>query len=285
MGTIPGYRLNEAEVDDACTVEAERPLRLLQLTDLHLFGDPDGCLLGQDTRRTLEAVLALAASRHWPPDALVLTGDLVHDEHIDGYRYLEQRIRRLNVPFFCIPGNHDSIELLAGLLDPRAAARLQVHPLGPWDLLLIDSTIPGRDDGRVDPQTLNAAATALAAAPDRPALVFLHHHPLAVGSAWIDTMLAENGAELLELVSRHPRVRGVLWGHIHQDYRARLGDAQLLATPSTSVQFLPRSDTFALDPLCPGYRWLTLYPNGRLETGIERIDRYPTPLLSATQGY
>jgi Icc protein len=262
-----------------------RPLRLLQLTDLHLFGDPGGCLLGQNTRDTFEAVLALAMQGHWPPDALVLTGDLVHDEHVDGYLFLQRRIQQLNVPFFCIPGNHDSIELMARYLDPRAAARLQVHALAGWDLLLIDSTIPARDDGRVEPGTLLALHDVLAADTTRPALVFLHHHPLPVQSRWIDTMLAENGDSLLDLVARHPRVRGVLWGHIHQDYRGRIGETELLATPSTSVQFLPHCDSFALDPLCPGYRWLTLYPDGGLETGIERIRSYPAPLPARTEGY
>lgn len=263
----------------------QRPLRLLQLTDLHLYADTGGRLLGQNTRATFEMVLRLARQRHWPPDAVVLTGDLVHDERSDAYLYLRDRLQQLNVRYFCIPGNHDSPRLLAECLDPRAGAGLRIESVGGWDLMLIDSTLPNQEGGAIDDLVLQGIDSHLSANPERPALVFLHHHPLPVGSRWIDTMGAQNGAELVALAEMHANVRGILWGHIHQNFQARSGEAQLLAAPSTSVQFLPGSNSFALDTLPPGYRWLSLHEDGLLETGIERTDGYPEPLSLSMDGY
>ena len=68
--------------------------------------------------------------------------------------------------------------------------------------------------------------------------------------------------------SRHPGLRAILWGHVHQaSDRVRQG-VRLLSTPSTCAQFLPGSATFAMDTRPPGYRWLDLHDDGRIETRI-----------------
>ncbi|MBK5931574.1 3',5'-cyclic-AMP phosphodiesterase [Halochromatium salexigens] len=245
-------------------------MRLLQLTDLHLYAEPERLLLGQCTRSTFEQVLAQAQRQHWPPDAILFTGDLVHDERVEGYRYLRRMIDRIDCPCFCLPGNHDRLDLLTEV-DPGADQACRLEPLGPWDLLLLDSTIAGSEGGRLRPDTLERLAQHLAAAPQRPALIGLHHQPVPVGSRWIDTMQIENGAALMALAERHPRLRAILCGHVHQAFDRQRGHIRLLATPSTCAQFKPGSDDFALDDRPPGYRWLELEPDGSLHTGIERL--------------
>jgi len=46
---------------------------------------------------------------------------------------------------------------------------------------------------------------------------------------------------------------------------------RLLASPSTCVQFAPGSESFKVDDQPPGYRWLTLHTDGRIETGVSRV--------------
>ncbi len=261
------------------------PFRVLQLTDLHLFNAPAQRLLGQDTRRTFELVLARAQARHWPPDIIVLTGDLVHDSGRSAYRILRHRCDALGVPYYCIPGNHDRLDLLVGHLDAGAASAIRVVNAGAWDLLLLDSTIPNEDGGHLSDSVLAGLATHRSAAHGRPTLVFLHHHLQPLGSRWIDTMQVDNGTQALAELARNPRIRAVICGHVHQDAEQHSHGLRLLATPSTCVQFLPGSDDFALDTLTPGYRWLDLYPDGQLETGIERTDAYPDPLTFVSGGY
>ena len=77
----------------------------------------------------------------------------------------------------------------------------------------------------------------------------------------------------------------LLFGHIHQAYNAERKGVALLGAPSTCIQFLPESQGFALDPATPGFRWLDLYPDGHIDTGIERIAAYPDPLDLSGTGY
>ena len=65
----------------------------------------------------------------------------------------------------------------------------------------------------------------------------------------------------------------------------RRGDVLLLSAPSTCIQFLPNSVGFAVDMTAPGYRWLELHPDGRIDTGIERLDTIPGQIDLAAGGY
>ncbi|HDL7062596.1 TPA: 3',5'-cyclic-AMP phosphodiesterase, partial [Yersinia enterocolitica] len=46
---------------------------------------------------------------------------------------------------------------------------------------------------------------------------------------------------------------------------------RLLASPSTCVQFKPHCTNFTLDTVAPGWRYLDLLPDGRLETEVRRL--------------
>jgi len=106
-----------------------------------------------------------------------------------------------------------------------------------------------------------------------------------VGSRWLDAMAVDNADELFRLIDAAPQVRAILWGHVHQVYEGERKGVRLLSCPSTCVQFLPGSDGFALDTLPPGYRWLTLYPDGRIDSGVERLPAYPAGLDTRAAGY
>jgi 3',5'-cyclic-AMP phosphodiesterase len=257
---------------------------LLQLTDPHLFAEPEGQLLGVTTRRSFEAVLQRALAHSPPPDALVLTGDLVHDESREGYRALRRLLDRTGLPYYCIPGNHDSAHLMEELLGPAALGPVAVRKLGDWNLVFLDSTEPGREGGRIGRVRLAALRDALAA-DSSPTVIFLHQHPIPVNSAWMDRISVEDGEELIALCNRHPEVKALVCGHIHQEFEHRIGGYSVLGTPSTCFQFKPLRAEFAIDTQAPGYRELTLGANGALETRVMRLDGYPERASQTAVGY
>lgn len=260
------------------------PARLIQITDSHLFADPGGRLLGLRTRSSFEAVLGLALSAADSAQALVMTGDLIHDESAEGYAYLRGMLDATGLPCYCIPGNHDRPDLIAQWLGSAALGRVASRALDPWHLIFLDSTRAGHEGGHLGGDQLEAVDAALAANP-APTLVFLHQHPVPVGSAWMDTMDVENGRELIAICDRHPQLRALVFGHVHQEFSAQRGSYRILGAPSTCVQFLPGSVEFAIDTRAPGYRELLLYPDGRLETWVRRLAAYPEPLDTASEGY
>ncbi|MFU8817118.1 MAG: metallophosphoesterase, partial [Pseudomonadales bacterium] len=91
----------------------------MQITDTHLLPEAGATLIGVDTADSLQAVLQQALAEH-TPDAILATGDLVHDDPTGaGY----QRFRRLvgglyGGPILHLPGNHDLDRPMAPLLRP-----------------------------------------------------------------------------------------------------------------------------------------------------------------------
>jgi 3',5'-cyclic-AMP phosphodiesterase len=247
------------------------PLRIVQFTDLHLFGAADGQLRGVATLPALAATLAASQHRetHW--DATLLTGDLVQDDP-SGYARVRELFGAASTPVYCIPGNHDEIGAMRAALATRPFQVGGTAQHGNWLFVMLDSYLHGKAGGRLADAELVRLDQALAAHPDKHALVCLHHHPVPMGSRWLDTVSLENPAALFEVLDRHQNVRVLLWGHVHQAWEGTRHAVRLLCTPSTCAQFKPGSDGFAIDRRPPGYRWFRLHADGRVETAVEWID-------------
>ena len=270
--------------DHQVSHEQAGPLRLLHLTDLHLFADPGGRLLGITTRLGFESVLAQALRRAPDATGIIFTGDLVHDDSTAGYAYLAEQLDATRLPFFSVPGNHDRHPLMRQCLGDAALGAMALRRLDAWNLVFLDSSDDGRDSGRLGAERIARLADLLAV-EEVPTLIFLHHHPTPIGSVWMDTMGVVDGEDLLRLCDRHPQVKGVVFGHIHQEFETRRGGCQLLGTPSTCVQFLPGSRDFAVDPIPPGWRELSLHPDGRLTSQVVRLDSCQEIPLQHASGY
>jgi Icc protein len=245
-------------------------LNLVQFTDQHLFGDPARALRGVVTLPALRATLSAARSDIAACAAILATGDLVNDDP-GGYEYFRTEFAALGKPVLCIPGNHDDLPAMRAALSQPPFQLGGVYDAGSWRIVLLDSTIPGKTGGVLSASSLAFLEEALASAPERHALVCLHHHPIPMRSRWLDTVGLANGEELVALLKRFDTVRGVLFGHVHQALDTHWQGVRMIATPSTCSQFKPLSDDFAVDNEPPAWRTLALHADGRLDTQLRRV--------------
>jgi Icc protein len=105
----------------------------------------------------------------------------------------------------------------------------------------------------------------------RHTLVCLHHQPVAIGCEWLDQQRVADADAFFNVLDRYTGIKAVLWGHVHQEIDRIRNGVRLLASPSTCVQFAPGSERFKVDDQPPGYRWLELHSDGRVETGVSRV--------------
>jgi Icc protein len=248
----------------------EREIRLLQITDPHLFGNAGGALRGVVTRRSLESVLEHARAQISAASAILLTGDIVNDDP-RGYATVRELLGGLGRPIWCLPGNHDDPALmrLELAMDPFQAGGC--HDLGNWRVVMLDSCAPGHAHGWLGDAELARLESALEHARGRHVLVALHHHPIPMGSRWIDSVALRNAEALFAITDRHPAVRAMIWGHVHQQHDSLRRGVRMLATPSTCAQFLPHAEQFAVDAAPPGYRLLALRADGSIDTEVVRV--------------
>ncbi len=254
------------------TATESRPLRVVQISDMHLQSQPGGRLWGIDVDAGLAAVLRCLRQRHWPVDLLLATGDLVQDEGAAAYTRLLSFLLPLRVPVYCLPGNHDVAPALSQVLASGLVCRKQQVIVRNWQFVLLDTSLSNSAVGHLAASELTFLEQALSAHPNLHTIVCLHHHPIPVGSAWLDTMVVNNSDALFAVVACHPQVRAILCGHIHHDFATRHRGVALLGAPSTCVQFKPGQTTPIVDNIAPGYRWLELYEDGQFRTGVERSD-------------
>ncbi|WP_300521750.1 3',5'-cyclic-AMP phosphodiesterase [Alcanivorax sp.] len=263
-----------------------QPLRVVQLSDCHLFADTQGKLLGLNTQFSLDKVLELIRREQPSPDLILATGDLSQDASLESYQRLGEALSSFTAPVYWLEGNHDKPAPMLKALDcDRERMSPCVLEIGNWTIVMLDSTIPGEVPGDLFDEDLKFLDDALAAANGEHLMVCLHHHPVPMECAWLDTQVVGSAEQFFAVIDRHPRVRAIIWGHVHQEYDEQRNGVRLLAVPSTCVQFKPKSEDFAVDDSNPGYRWLDLYPDGRIDTAVSRVEGITFDVDFSVKGY
>lgn len=247
-------------------------VRLVQITDCHIFAQAGQRLHGLDTRRSFEAVSAAALAEYEELDLILATGDLSQDGSAGSYRYLAERFDATDLPVFWLPGNHDDSAVLLEHFVGERISPARCLLVGAWQIVLLDSTVSGQVHGRVSPAQLDFLDTALNAHPDRHALVCLHHQAVATGSRWIDDKGLLGADEFRQRVTSHDQVRAVIWGHVHQEKHHRIDSIEWMSAPSSCAQFASDRAEFAISDEAPGYRYLSLHADGGIETRVHRVD-------------
>ena len=193
---------------------------IAQISDLHIKP------VGQRAYRRVDTAAALARcikelNRFVPrPDLVVISGDLVDAPSKQAYDNLVALLLPLEIPFAAVPGNHDDRDLMRAALPGGYArpsgAMHSSRTVGDVDVVLLDSTVPGRDYGTLDVESLAWLESVLAASSSRPALLFMHHPPFATGIGHMDVQNLRNAGDFAAILRRHSRVRLVAAGHVHR---------------------------------------------------------------------
>ena len=239
-------------------------VKIIQISDCHLPADPATPYRGENADANLSAVWQKAMA--WGPDLVLLTGDLSEDASEASYERLGALLQA-DLPFLAIPGNHDEPELIRRLFPDGPWEGPFIREAGTWGIILADSTVRGRVSGRFTAEGLEELRAAMAGNEMDHLLVALHHQPVPVDAPWIDRYPLEDAGAFLHVIDAEPRVRCVIWGHIHHHFAVDRGGVLMLGAPSTAANSLPRSARFELDPAGPACRSLVLSSEGTVAYG------------------
>jgi Icc protein len=207
---------------------------LAQLSDPHMRVGADDGGAALALTRAVAAVLALRPA----PQAVIVTGDIADGAQPREYERVRELLAPLPMPVHLLAGNHDDRDALREHFGPDGApGELLQYTARCGDLRIVacDTTLPGRDDGRVRVGWLEAQ---LDAEPDAPTIVAMHHVPLAIGLPVLDGIGVPDAdaSALAALLARSPQVRRVVAGHVHRTVAGSLGGCAVLACTSTNLQ-------------------------------------------------
>jgi 3',5'-cyclic AMP phosphodiesterase CpdA len=194
-------------------------VRVAQFSDLHLVGKPGTTCKGIDTWAQLERML-LDLKAQEPVHALVLTGDIAHDEKLSTYEQLREILEEYSLPYWVIPGNHDSPGLIREVFWDRVEANTTsacfcttIHGYG---LIGLDTHEPGCDGGLLSEASTDWFKEQLVKFKDTSVLVFMHHPPLDTGDTFFDSIGLRNRREWFEMAKSYQQIQGIGYGHLHR---------------------------------------------------------------------
>lgn len=216
-----------------------RPLLLVQISDPHL----GATWAGADPAAGLKAAVESIRGLRPRADAVLLSGDLADHAADAEYEQLLELLAPLELPLYAMAGNHDDRDALRRHFDVPGCGGAPVQygaNLGGLRLMVLDSTRPGQGSGELDRERLDWLDGELAADPDTPTVVALHHPPLVSGLPAMDNigLAADDRHALGQVLERHRQVRRVLAGHVHRAILGDLGGCEVFAAPSTYAQAL-----------------------------------------------
>ncbi len=263
-------------------------MKVVQITDSHLFRDPSAALLKLNTQVRFDLVVELLQRKEKGIDFILATGDIAQDASMEAYGRFGAAMEQIGVPFYWIPGNHDRRAVMEKVTAHKDAF-INLVRSGNWQIIMLDSSVVGEVHGNLAPQELQHLESCLQAAQKDPAiahtLVCLHHNPVPGSAVWMEGIGLHNQEEFLDIVDRFQTVRAVVYGHIHQELDFLRNGVRYFCTPSTCIQFKPDVEDFALDDLSPAYRWFDLHSDGRIRSGVERVTGHVFTVDHSSTGY
>ncbi len=217
---------------------------IAQITDTHIqLAGPDAPnseARAADLRRAVADINDLET----PPDAVIHTGDMTQNAQPEEYARAREILGSLRAPLYVTPGNRDSRTEIAAafsdcyeMLDANGFIIYAVddHPVR---LIAFDSLSGNSNRGDFCQARLDALDAKLAAAPEKPTVVFMHHPPFET-AAEINPYQYERleaKAEITDVLSRHRQVIRVLCGHAHRFGTAWLGDVEASTQPCLATE-------------------------------------------------
>lgn len=256
-------------------------LRIWQISDTHCYADDTSRLIWSPLavypNQTLMRVLNHLKQQS-PCAALVMSGDLAQEETAATYQRINNLLDSFPAPVYVLPGNHDRPELMQTALSSTHIHLVEHAQLGLWHLLFLDSSRPLHGEGYLTTEKLDALAHRLKQLPaEAHAMIFLHHHPLPIGSAWMDKMGLQQPEQLWQVLSQFPQVKAVAFGHIHDEFVSAVTNQQgkniaVYGTPATCVQLTHHETRLGFKHAKPGWRELNLYADGRITTQVHYLE-------------
>jgi 3',5'-cyclic AMP phosphodiesterase CpdA len=230
-------------------------------SDTHIAADPDFNARGINMAAHLRQALteALAAHARKPVQGLLINGDCAYlDGQAEDYATLGKLLVPVvekGIPIHVTLGNHDERGRIqaglgsvfgpgakplgkgAGAVRADLSDKLASCVRGRFcDWYLLDSLdVTNKTPGRVGEAQLAWLSASLKAAPERPALVMVHHNPQPKFMGKVSGL--EDTDALLDLLLPLKQVKALFFGHTHVNLTVAVEGLHLVNLPACAYRF------------------------------------------------
>jgi 3',5'-cyclic-AMP phosphodiesterase len=222
-----------------------------QITDIHITMEDPSPFANRCPQKQLQKIIAYLNALTHPPLFVFITGDCVHNGKEEEYGILRECLSQLRMPYYIIPGNHDSRSLLrrffpeiAKLSNDDIFIQFSIEDY-PVRLIGIDSVKEKAVEGELCEARLRWLDSVLGKDPKKPTILFMHHPPILSGIDVLDKYAYQNIEKLGKVLKNHPQVKHIFCGHAHRAMQSLWEGIVVSVVGSTVMQFSP---DFGPDP-------------------------------------
>jgi 3',5'-cyclic-AMP phosphodiesterase len=208
---------------------------IAQISDTHLTLDgPDADQRMRDFALTIADINALDP----PPQAIVHTGDIVHNGRQDEYAEAATILAAARAPVYVLAGNKDDRANLRaafsarGYLTPGDFIDYAIEGF-PVRLIALDTLSPGNGKGEFRAEQVKGLIDRIDAETTKPIAVFTHHPPfeVTVGPDRLHFEMPDSMPRLRDALQRSGRVIAVFSGHVHRAAAGHVGSIPASVVP------------------------------------------------------
>lgn len=258
---------------------------IAQITDAHIVEKGTHWLsepLTKTHERLAHAISYLNAM-HPAPDVVLFTGDAVDDGRREAYEHLVELLSSLKIPYFILPGNHDSREEMRKAFFgkpymPSTGFLQYVVDDYPVRLIALDTHVEKESLGKICEDRLNWLEKTLNAETSKPTLIFMHHPPVKTGTKVFDRITCFYPEYFENLIREKNNILGIVTGHYHHFCLSTFGGKPCIIAPSIApVHYFEdpeADDVTALELEDPAITFHTWNEGKPLITHMKRIKPY-----------
>jgi Icc protein len=208
---------------------------IAQISDTHLKLDtPDADQRMRDFALTIADINALDP----PPQAIVHTGDIVHNGRQDEYADAATILAVARAPVYVLAGNKDDRANLRaafsarGYLTPGDFIDYAIEDF-PVRLIALDTLSPGNGKGEFRAEQVKGLIDRIDAETTKPIAVFTHHPPfeVTVGPDRLHFETPNSMSRLRDALQRSGRIVAVFSGHVHRAAAGHVGSIPASVVP------------------------------------------------------
>jgi 3',5'-cyclic AMP phosphodiesterase CpdA len=209
---------------------------IAQISDTHLTLDkPDANQRMREFALTIADINALDPQ----PQAIVHTGDIVHNGRREEYAEAASILAAARAPVYVLAGNKDERANLRaafaarGYLMPGSGFVDYAIEDFPVRLIALDTLSPGNGKGEFRAEQVKDLIDRIAVETTKPIAVFTHHPPfeVTVGPDRLHFETPESLSRLRDALQRSGRVVAVFSGHVHRAADGHVGKIPASVVP------------------------------------------------------
>ena len=211
-------------------------MKIIQISDLHICRDKNQHFFSQNSMNSLNKIVN-EIKKYQDISFVIITGDISQDGSLESYKNALEILNTISLPIYYIPGNHDDQKIMHELFNKSGISLISESiKLDGWEFHHINTSIPGTDCGFIDANTLTSFKDKLSITNNNIVIVS-HHHLLPVGTPLVDECMVVNPDDLLKILDENRKIKLVICGHVHGDYKITRKHYCLESSPATCFQW------------------------------------------------